>query len=147
MARRGKTRYHEAAHAVVAHKLGIEVLLLDRGTKEKGAERGEGGLCQYDPDSFGERPIVELLAICLCGNIAEEKYSKVKPLSGQGDLIHCIQILVEAEVDESEFFEYFDAGVILAATMVQENWDLIEKVAQLMYDEQTVLYPSKKLGL
>ena len=142
MARRGKTRYHEAGHAVMAFKLGLKVHMVDRGFKEKGAERGEGGLTSYSCDLIATE---EYLAILLAGDISEERYSKVKPLSGGMDLLQCLQVLYQLphELVEPALVDAY----ALANKTLEENWDLVEKVAQLMYDNQIVENPFEKLGV
>ena len=137
MARRGKTRYHEAGHAVVAHMLGFKVLSVEKGIKGK-----TGGLTKFKK---GLRvPVEQVMAVNLAGDIAEKRYSKVDPQGGGMDLLDCLMIVVQLPEDRRE--DLVKLSYCISEQILDENWDLVEEVAQLMYDNEVVKKPFKKLG-
>lgn len=145
MAKKAKTRYHEAGHVLVAHKFGIDTKYVDIGVKEKGEERGSSGLTRYSLNGWDNLSIEERLAICFAGDIAERRYSGVVPQSSGGDAGQALlTVLIECENDkEAEMF--WKIGYELAEDIVEKYWDEIEKLADLFMENQVTEYPMEKI--
>jgi len=145
MAKRAKTRYHEAGHVLAAHYFGVRTEYVDRGFKEKGAERGTSGLTQYVVEDCETLGRLEQVAISFAGDIAERKYSGVEPLSSGGDFERVLYFVYD--LPEAEAMKVIEEGYVLAAKIIEQDWGTIEKLADLFMENQVTEAPLEKLGL
>ena len=144
--------YHEAGHAVVAHRLRYQV----DGASIVSTERGQGRvnlpnpIYRMDPDNVRHRFRFEHKAIMtLAGPLTQKRYSPRshwrKGGSGYGkfttkgtdfqvvsDLIH--RVHGDGKVAET-FWSYLEAQT---ERLVDQNWSAIERVAQALLKQGTL---------
>jgi hypothetical protein len=145
MAKRAKTRYHEAGHVLVAHVFGVDTEFVDIGKKEKGEERGSSGLTKYSED-MSKLSCVERVAVCLAGDIAERRYSGVVPQSSWNDFETALFTIMTEGKPGDRVDELWGEGFDLANKVVNDNWYVIEALANLFMQDQVTEYPMRRLG-
>ena len=137
--------YHEAGHAVAAHKLGVRVQSLsivtndDSGGRMNFAPYFSGINLEYDSLPRTQRRAENYALVCLAGPEAQKRFNPhgLRHYHAEDDYRQAVDILHYLSSGPEEVSAYFELIRIRAYAMINNStvWPVICSVAERLIDE------------